>query len=130
MLEIVRVMPLAASGGMSGSPGLSALLHDSIVEFCPFVCFVLCEFEAVLEGWVEGARRSVTFRPDFLEQRGERVRSSCERSVTWGLGCATSVCRSEMGLGTLILPPGQMAELCERWQLVGYLTAGCHLGEG
>jgi hypothetical protein len=48
----------------------------------------------------------------------------------WDLGCLTSVCRSEMGLGTLILMPRRMAGLCERRQSVDSLTAGCHLGEG
>jgi hypothetical protein len=48
----------------------------------------------------------------------------------WGLGCVTSVWRSEKGLGTLILLTRRMAGLCERRQLVDSLTAGCHLGEG
>jgi len=64
MLEIVRVIPLAESGGTSGSPGVSALLQDSTLEPCPFVCFVPFEFEWVLEGSVEGTRveRSVPAR--------------------------------------------------------------------
>lgn len=48
----------------------------------------------------------------------------------WGLGCVMSVCRSEMGLETLTLLTRRMAGLCERRQLVGSLTVGCHLREG
>ncbi len=64
MLEIVRVIPFAESGEASGSPGVSALLQDSTLEFCPFVSFVPFEFEWVAAGSVDGTmvERSVPAR--------------------------------------------------------------------
>lgn len=56
MLEIVRVIPFKESGGTSGSPGVSALLQDSTLELCPFVCFVPLELEWVAAGSVEDTR--------------------------------------------------------------------------
>jgi len=64
MLEIVRVIPFAESGEASGFSGVSALLQDSTLEFCPFVSFVPFGFEWVAVGSVDGTRveRSVPAR--------------------------------------------------------------------
>src|SRR5713226_1993479 len=54
MLEIVRVIPFAESGEASGFSGVSALLQNSTLEFCPFVSFVPFGFDCVAVGSVDG----------------------------------------------------------------------------